>query len=265
MPLRTRKRQSVITDPVADAQKKYHLPFEEVKRVNRWERWMSHATTGQFAALQGGFVRHCGPTAITIIITAMNKRYHYLVSPAEAEGTVEPSGFFPSQTDVFEKVSEIGIRHRFYWNMDFLKRFGGTYDLLTGFYLKSCFRFYGIPYRLIWPGGRGTKWKPGNKWQAGKPEVLVKSVIPVRKGQYLRSLQKGNLLYLQLHHHPCYGSHHLVCYGYVEVMSKDDAGEGEKSYRKTYLTVADGWTHSLRYLDTSEIGLCRYYEIGVAD
>ena len=104
MPLRTRKRQSVITDPVADAQKKYHLPFEEVKRVNRWERWMSHATTGQFAALQGGFVRHCGPTAITNIITTMNKRYHYLVSPAEAEGTVEPSGFFPSQAFILASL-----------------------------------------------------------------------------------------------------------------------------------------------------------------
>nr|WP_027870731.1 hypothetical protein [[Eubacterium] cellulosolvens] len=264
MALRAGKRQSVIADPMDDAGKKYGLPFEEVRRVNPWERWMSHATTGQFASLKGGFVRHCGPTAITNIITTLNKRYHYLVKESGQRREPAPSGYFPSQAEIFEKVSELGIRKRFYWNMDVLKRFGGTYDLLTGFYLKNCFRYYGIPYRMSLSGIQGKNRLPRDRWQASKPEVVVKSVIPVRKEQYLRSLRRGNLLYLQLHHHPCYGSHHLVCYGYVEVAARGGICDGQENCRKTYLIVADGWTHALRYLDTSGIGLCRYYEIGVS-
>jgi hypothetical protein len=227
---------------------------------------MSHATTGQFEGLRNGFVRHCGPTAITNIITTINKRYHYLVHPTDQKAKKEPVGFFPSQTDVFEEVSGIGIRSRIYWNMDFLKLFGGTYDMLTGLYLKACFRHYGIPYFTKRPGGRVVKWRPRNRWQAAKPAVRIRSRVPFRKEQYMDSLRRGCLLYLQLHHHPCYGNHHLVCYGYVEVEStaSGSAGNGQR-YRKTYLTVADGWTHELRYLDMAELGLVRYYEIGVQE
>ena len=54
----------------------------------------------------------------------------------------KPDGDFIE--DVFLKVTDTGIRKGIYWNTDFLKMFGGTFDTFTKVFLRSCFKEFGL-------------------------------------------------------------------------------------------------------------------------
>ncbi len=223
-----------ISDPIADAENKYHCPFLEQRRIDHWKRWMAHCTTGQFANLDQGYIRHCGPTAITNVILTWNRRYHILRSPktehaAPVSGTVY---YYPAPQVIFRQVSRIGTKRHFYYNTDVFRRFGGTYDLLLKKYLTACFTHYGCRFDM-------------------------KGKYPLEDDDFRRPLQEDRLLYLQLYRHPVYGDHHLICHGMVEIASADS------KIHKNYLIVADGWSRKERYIDTDDLVMCHFMELQV--
>ena len=209
------KKKKPVTDPVRDAEERWGVPFERKRTVALWQEEIVRCTTGQFAGLDKGYRRHCGPTAITNLILTLNRRYGYLEDPV------------PS--DVFSAVSRIGQRMGIYWNTEFLGHIGGTYDILTELYIRSCMCYFGIPVRM--------------RWYAFPSET-----------QFIRALDAGKILFLQLHHNPCYGSHHLLCYGYTAVHST----EGK---REIYLLLADGWNRRTRYLRLKGRGICHFFAV----
>jgi hypothetical protein len=240
-----RKKTPPIISPAADAQRRLDMPCHVRNRRNEWRRWMSSCTTNQFESSEHPYSRHCGPTAITNMILTLNRRYHILTR-SEVEngvkgrekgrtgGELPKEGlvwYFPAAAKVFERVSRVGMRRGIYWNTDILHTFGGTYDILTGVYIKACFRELGIE-------GFSVSRRLGSG-----PE------------DYLEALQEGSILYLQLHHDSCYGNHHVICYGAVEVESMDHR------HHRIYLEIADGWARETRYLAVEDMSFTHFYAV----
>ena len=211
-----KKKKKPVADPVRDAEELLGVPAERKRTAAPWQEEIARCTTGQFARLDKGYRRHCGPTAITNLILTLNNRYGYLEDPDPAE--------------IFSAVSRIGQKTGIYWNTDILGRFGGTYDILTEVYIRTCLRHFGIPARI--------------RWHAFPSET-----------QFIRALDAGRILFLQLHHHACYGSHHLLCYGYTTV-------HGADGQREIYLLLADGWNRRTRYLRLKSRRICHFFAIG---
>ena len=167
----------------------------------------SYRTTGEFSRLGRGYRRHCGPTAITnLLLTLRRQGETQLQDPAA----------------VFRSVASLGTHRLCYGNFDLLGHWGGTSDLLSPLYLRSCLRRFGFPRLKIGPRRR---------LNAKRLEAAVNS---------------GAVLYLQLRRHPRYGNHHLLCYG-----AQRDGETGEWRLR-----VADGWTAAPVELPLRELRRC---------
>ncbi len=231
-----RRRKPPVAQPLADAELRYGIPFLQKKTVSLWEKEISRHTTRDFARIGSGYRRHCGPTAITNLILTLHRRYRYLKPPAEAR-------------DIFTEVSAIGRKKGIYWNTDFLRFFGGTYDILTRLYITDCLRHYQIPL------GAGKVGEPDPLSGDSRHRVTVSGRFFASKSRAVKALNEGKLLYLQLLHHPVYGNHHLLCCGYT-VLSSVTGGKKEM-----YLILADGWSASPRYLRMSGIGIWHFLEI----
>ena len=228
----TRPKAPPVTDPAAFARKRYGGEFVETLRVERWKNEVYTCTTSQFEKLGKGFVRHCGPTAITNLILTLNRRNRYF----QTVGTSSESGIRHDPEEIFLRVCEIGKRSWVYWNTDILHSMGGTYDILTGRYIrKSLEEFLPVP----------------------PDRIRVSRHISAGGSECLGLLQSGSLLYLQMHRHPCYGGHHVLCCGAVVLRRSGSARE------KVFLIIADGWSHQLRYVDTRDLGLMHFYSIDV--
>ena len=226
-------KKKPVADPVRDAEERCGGAFIRKKTVSPWEPWISRCTTGQFAGLDGGYHRHCGPTAITNLILTLAGRYGY------------PD--IPLPDEVFSNGARIGQKMKIYWNTDILGYFGGTYDILTELYIRNCLRHFRIPVDKKLPDHVSVRWH-------GLPSGI----------QFLRALDEGKLLYLQLYLHPCYGTHHVLCYGYTAVHSTDSGGKDKEKNRKQreiYLIIADGWNRRPRYLRLKSRGLCNFFAI----
>ena len=159
-------------------------------------------TTGQFAKIDRSYRRHCGPTAVTNLLFTL----------ARMEGrtlTEKPE-------EVFRKVAGIGGRRLLYVNTDLFKRFGGTSDLLAPLYIGICLRRYGLDgYRIRGP-------------------------FPATARRICTELDRGAILYMEVHRHPVYGNHHMLCYGY-------QIRDG-----KLFLRMADGWVGRVHDLPAGE-------------
>ncbi len=166
----------------------------------------SYCTTSQFAKIGDGYKRHCGPTAISNLLLTLKPEL------AEEEDC--------GAEKVFKHVALIGKRRMSYVNADVLGRFGGTSDLLARLYLPACLKAFHI---------RNHK---------------VRGPYLFSKGRMRRELDEGRILYLEVHRHPKYGGHHLICYGY-----KMDAQD------EMLLKVADGWKAEPVYMPASECRL----------
>ena len=105
--------------------------------LERFAAIASYCTTGQFAMLGKGYVKHCGPTAVTnVIISLLNRSC--------SNGIINERPDIDYINRVFLKVTEIGRRKGIYWITDFLKMFGGTFDTFTKVFLHSCFKDFGL-------------------------------------------------------------------------------------------------------------------------
>lgn len=255
---RRRHRLPAIRDPLRHAEGTYNRPFYEKERVSVWEPFASYCTTGQFARLDGGYVRHCGPTALTNLLLTVNRRYGYLRTPADESVPAAE----PAPADVFRTVCRIGRNILAYWNTDFLRHFGGTYDWLTGRYIRECFRYFGVPCDTLSDGiflGIGKAAREGaltenSRLRAGA--LKVTGHVGTDSRRLAEELRKGKILYLQLHWHPSYGDHHALCYG-CRILA-DEEGKTQL----LYLLVADGWNAAPRYVEASAMLLRHYYAVG---
>ncbi|MEE8836554.1 MAG: hypothetical protein SOH80_06190 [Eubacteriales bacterium] len=220
MEIRGKRKIRVIDDPAADAAEKLGVPCR-IRKIRTVPGAVApFCTTGQLEHADGRtYLRHCGPVAVTNALLALARREDVTVGASPEE--------------IFRTVTEIGRRRGIYWNMNLFRIFGGTNDLRAGEYLRTCFRTFGLA--------------------AG-----VRFCQPLSGDDLLHPVRKEHLLYLELWHHPLYGSHHLICCGACETVS---IAARQKVRRKQYLAVADGWSENMRYLDLSEIGRCRFFEI----
>ena len=185
IPFLNRKKPPVIADPVRHAAQRFGMPFTVVGAVSGWEKDAAYHTTGEFAALENGFVRHCGPTAITNIIGSFANRGRLSLKDSERG------------KEVFRKVASIGRSKKFYWNTDVLRLYGGTFNMAAAAYIRAALKAYGV-----------TK-------------VRIRGPFPLTETLAKRSLKKGKLLYLELMFHPTYGNHHVICYGFRELKARD--------------------------------------------
>ena len=159
-------------------------------------------TTGQFAKIDRSYRRHCGPTAVTNLLFTL----------ARMEG--HPLSDRPEE--VFRQVAGIGGRRLLYVNTDLFKRFGGTSDFLAPLFIAICLRRYGIS---------GFK---------------VRGPFPATVKRVCTELDRGAILYMEVHRHPVYGNHHMLCYGY-------QVRDG-----KLMLRMADGWVGRVHDLPAGE-------------
>ena len=159
-------------------------------------------TTGQFAKIDRSYRRHCGPTAVTNLLYTL----------ARMEG--RPLGAKPE--DIFQKVAGIGGRRLLYVNTDLFKRFGGTSDFLAPLFIGICMKRCGL-----------TGYK-------------VRGPFPATARRICTELDKGALLYMEVHGHPVYGNHHMLCYGY-------HVRDG-----RLMLRMADGWVGRVHDLPAGE-------------
>ena len=126
------KKLSAISDPVLHAEEKYRESFFTAETVFPWQPYASYCTTGQFARLEKGFVRHCGPTAVTNLVLMLRARF------PEAAETASPE-------EIFLRSAAIGKRLLIYHNMDLFHLYGGTNNLLAGIYIEKCLQSFGFP------------------------------------------------------------------------------------------------------------------------
>lgn len=174
----------------------------EKRGASPWRGSESCFTTGQFARLDRSYRRHCGPTAVTNLIFTLMR----------AEGRP----FHEAPEQVFRHVAAIGGKRLLYMNADFLKRFGGTSDLLAPLYIRSCLKTYGLT------------------------DCKVRGPFPANARRIMSELDSGSILYMEVHRHPVYGNHHMLCYGY-----RIDGG-------RLMLRTADGWVARLHDLPAGE-------------
>ena len=172
------------------------------RRAEFWRGNEYCFTTGQFARLDKSYRRHCGPTAVTNLIFTLSK----------AEG--RPVQETPEQ--VFRRVAGIGGKRLIYMNADFLRRFGGTSDILAPLFISNCLREYGLR------------------------DYRVRGPFPANADRICTELDKGAILYMEVHHHPVYGNHHMLCYGYRVASGR------------LMLRTADGWITRLHDLPAGE-------------
>jgi hypothetical protein len=196
------------------AKDRFRIDFSTRDYENPWEAYETYCTTGEFAKLgKRGYVRHCGPTAMTNLILTLKKR--------EAKGDLFFSGanggiqqrdlLRQPINELFEEIAATGQRMLVFANMDLFGRLGGTSDILAGLYLR----------RLL------------NKYRLN---ARVKGHFPLTEHRVRSAVERGSLLYLELHRHPRYQNHHLICYTAEEVFLP-----GSSKEVGFYLKCADGW------------------------
>ena len=190
-----------------------------------WIPFASYCTTGQFAGLQGGYRRHCGPTAAVNVIRTLQNRVDNKARPAAGRASAA------AERALFLQCASIGKRTRIYWNTDVLGRFGGTYNFLTGFFLQKCMLAAGCS------GNVSVRFHP---W-----------ISPEAVGQ---ALDRGDMVYLQVYFHPLYKNHHMVCY------ARETGSDGEQRF-----LLADGIAPGPVWTDAKGLGRGHFLTITCHD
>lgn len=202
-----------IASPEEDAMKRYGQHFYQIAKCTLMEPYASFHTTSEFASLDLGYVRHCGPTAMVNLIMTLLSYY-------KKEQ--------PDAKRLFRQISALGRRRHFYYNMDFLKLFGGTLNLSVHFYMKALLR------------------------KCCFKNAAAGFCFPARPYFLKKQLDAGRILFVILSFHPRYGAHHLMVYGYRRLISAD----GHK--KKLYLLTADGWSGEACYLNADDLRLSSF-------
>ena len=153
---------------------------------------------------EGTAARRRSPTwtAITNLVYTLAKREGIPISQ--------------SPEAVFRRIAGIGGKRLIYMNADFLKRFGGTSDFLVPLMIRRSLRAFGLT------------------------GYSVRGPFPATARRVCTELDRGAIVYLEVHRHPVYGNHHMLCYGYT-------VRDG-----RLMLRMADGWVRRIHDLPAGE-------------
>ena len=174
-----KKKLEPVSDPLIHSREVTGYDCRLLSDESPWQRWMTFYTTGRFGTLEDGrFHQHCGPTALTNIVCAVERRRNMALNdPAE----------------VFLRCAELGRRRATYWNVNEKYHLGGTSYLLLPSYAAACLRQFGIR------------------------DARVTARLVATPEQMAAEIARGRLLCLSLFRHQCYGSHVVVAYGAVRI------------------------------------------------
>lgn len=157
------------------------------KSAEPWAEDASFRTTGGFGKLDGGYVKHCAPTAMVNILLSLDHR-----NPSRR-------GFRIVPVQAFRRIVSYGQQKHYYFNTDRFRFFGGTLNLVSRVYLRAALRLY------------------------GRHDFKLGRFRPAWPFFLRRSIDRGALLYLILLRHPTYGNHHAIAYGYR--IRRDEKGK----------------------------------------
>lgn len=172
-------RDPYIDDPFTHAQAIYGGTYTNHEWRNDWENYVEYHTTSEFKNLNGGYVNHCGPTAITNMLIMYGNRYNITSITSK------------TADDLFIRAAERG-RGAYYYNTDALGVFGGTVNVLAGEYIEAVFSFLG---ETVSSAGRYT----------------------INYNNIKTSLSNNRLVYVMTSNHGIYGDHHMVCFAYTQL------------------------------------------------
>ncbi len=213
--LRTGK--AAISDAVKYSKELYGKNFQPIYSVDFWDKYITYHTTSEFGSLDGGYQKHCGPCALTNLVMSINNIGHVSseLSPAE----------------IFSKVSEIGIKSRYYFNMDFMHCFGGTLNLAVRSYTVKILKIYiKRPFKVGFP-------------------------VPAFPFFLKRALNKGAVVVAMLMYHPLYRNHQVLIYGYEELESSD------RKNKLLYFKASDGWSSKPVYIRSKDLLLSIFISV----
>lgn len=181
------KKPPAIADPAAHAQLRYGKDFHVVRTSGAWEKYETFRCTHDFAEMDGGYKRHCGPTAMVNLLEALENR------DQTGDRSVRKA-----PRAAFRQIAAIGLKKHYYINADLPGGlFGGTFNPALRAYLRaSLVRFHRTGVRI-------TRAKPA--WRRFLTDAT----------------DRGSLLYLALVFHPLYGNHHVIGYGTVLLEASD--------------------------------------------
>lgn len=200
----------VINDPVAHANAWYGGGFRVTEYIDRWRGESEYHTTGEFARIRAKSVLHCGPTAITNLLRSVARR--------TGNTWIERH----SAEDLFEVVASEGSRILAYHNGSWHNLFGGTSDVLAGYFINKA----ADAVRM--------------------PALAESAPVMILTQQLYQWMREGNLAFLMLHRHECYRNHHVLCNGVITVANRDG-----KQHR--YYQIMDGWASRPRYVDERSV------------
>ena len=181
------KKPPAITDPVAHAGAHCGKTFRVVRTSGAWDAYATYHCTHDFTKMDGGYSRHCGPTAVVNLLKTMENR-----DPDPDRRVSE------SPKAAFRHIAAIGLKKHYYINADLLGGLiGGTFNPALRAYLRaSLARFH-----------RGG--------------VKISRAKPAWRRLLMDATDRGSLLYLALVFHPLYGNHHVIGYGTVLLEASD--------------------------------------------
>lgn len=187
---------------------RYRIQYSTREYPDPWEKCESFCTTGQFA--KTGDETFVRHCGPTAVTNLVLTLLH-----AE-ERSDNPQ-------EVFRQAARIGRKMLIYHNVDLFHRFGGTSDFLVRPYLYMSLKKYGLHARI------------------GRHFLMSEENVK-------KAVSRGSLLYVEVHHHPRYKNHHLICYCAKELFLPDQQGQ-----IGFYLKCADGWTGQAEWLSIEQM------------
>jgi hypothetical protein len=97
-----------------------------------------------------------------------------------------------------------------------------------------------LSFGAVFPGDEDYKAKLRLMKEYGIKGFSVSGPFPATTGRICRELDRGSILYMEVHRHPVYGNHHMLCYGY-------SVRDG-----RLMLRMADGWISRIHDLPAGE-------------
>ena len=181
------KKPPAIADPVAHANARYGKTFRIVRTSDAWDGDAAFYCTQDFAGMDGGYRRHCGPTAMVNLLKTLEHR-----DPKRDKSVIK------SPEAAFRHIAAIGRKKHYYINGDLLGGlYGGTFNPVLRIYLRTVLARY------------------------RRTDVRIKRAYPAWRRFLSGASARGSLLYLILVFHPLYGNHHVIGYGTVLLRAQD--------------------------------------------
>ena len=118
--------RAAITDAHEYSEKRYGKKYQLFYSVDYWDKYIEYHTTSEFEGLDVGYKKHCGPCTLTNLVLSIDN-----ISGGQNDLSPEK---------LFNRISEIGLNSRYYFNTDFMHIFGGTINIAVRSYIEKVLR-----------------------------------------------------------------------------------------------------------------------------